>query len=128
MLTWVNPDDIKALGSLTAGIIGLLANLATFLVVSVLTGRSDAEQAQIDELFEVAAGTRAAVPVLVAAVSAASTRTTRSSRSAAASARHRNVGISVDELRSRLDVGVVRKPASGGSPRCSPRTRPIPEC
>ncbi|TIC82768.1 sodium:solute symporter family protein [Nocardioides sp. GY 10127] len=56
VLTWIFPDDIHALGSLTGGIVGLAVNLVLFFVVSAITGRTDEEKARVDEFFDVAAG------------------------------------------------------------------------
>jgi Na+/proline symporter len=53
-LTLVFPDDIPALGSVTGGIIGLLGNLLTFLVVSKVTGLTTEDKARVDEFFEAA--------------------------------------------------------------------------
>lgn len=54
ILTFIYPDDIGALGSLTGGVIGLMLNLAVFLVLSAAVQRSTEEQARVDEMFNVA--------------------------------------------------------------------------
>lgn len=58
VLTWVYPDDIAGLGSLTSGIVGLAVNLVLFVAVSAATGRSQQERARVDEFFAVAAARR----------------------------------------------------------------------
>lgn len=63
ILTWIFPDDISALGSLTGGIIGLVLNLVVFLAVSAFTGRTDEDKARVDEFFAVARGERKPAPV-----------------------------------------------------------------
>jgi Na+/proline symporter len=73
-LGWWRNDDIRGLGSLTAGMVGLGANLLVYLVVTALTGQSVEEKARVAQLFEetrVVSGTRGApvaqpVPVLTA--------------------------------------------------------------
>lgn len=62
-LTWIYPDDIPALGSVTGGIIGLIVNLVVFLVVSAVTGRTEADRARVEEFFAVARGERTPPPV-----------------------------------------------------------------
>lgn len=59
-LTWIYPDDIRALGSITGGIVGLVVNLVLFFAVSAITGRSAADRARVDEFFAVAQGRRVA--------------------------------------------------------------------
>jgi SSS family solute:Na+ symporter len=54
ILTIIFPDDIRALGSLTGGVLGLAVNLIVFLAVSAATGISAEEKARVDEMFEVA--------------------------------------------------------------------------
>ncbi|NAZ78200.1 sodium:solute symporter family protein, partial [Kineococcus sp. T13] len=53
-LTGLYPDDIRVLGSITGGIVGVTLNLVVFLVVSAVTGRSPEERARVDALFEAA--------------------------------------------------------------------------
>lgn len=55
VLTIIYPDDIKALGSITSGIVALGVNLVVYLVVSAVTGTSTEERRRVDELFEVGA-------------------------------------------------------------------------
>lgn len=55
VLTVMYPDDIRALGSLTGGIVALAANLICYLVVSAVTGQSAQEKKRVDEFFRVAA-------------------------------------------------------------------------
>jgi len=45
-------DDIRGLASLTAGMVALAANLAVFLIVAAVTGRSDEEKARVSRLFD----------------------------------------------------------------------------
>jgi SSS family solute:Na+ symporter len=54
ILTIIFPDDIRALGSLTGGVLGLAVNLLVFLAVSAATGISAEEKARVDQMFEVA--------------------------------------------------------------------------
>ncbi|MGA5264766.1 hypothetical protein ACPCI0_31685 [Streptomyces griseoincarnatus] len=54
VLTMINPDDIRVLGSITGGIIGFAVNLAVFLIVSALTGQSAQERQRVAQLFEAA--------------------------------------------------------------------------
>lgn len=63
VLTWIYPDDIPALGSLTGGIVGLAVNLVLFFVVSAVTGRSDEEKARVEEFFLVARGVKVPQPL-----------------------------------------------------------------
>jgi SSS family solute:Na+ symporter len=63
-LTIIYPDDIRWLGSLTGGIVGLIVNLAVFLIVSAVTGISDEEKARVDEMFVAAQTPLAATPSL----------------------------------------------------------------
>jgi len=60
VLTWIYPDDIRALGSITGGIIGLVVNLVLYLSVSAATGRTDADRSRVEAFFAVARGARAA--------------------------------------------------------------------
>jgi hypothetical protein len=54
VLTFIYPDDIAGLGSLTGGIVGIAVNLVVFLAVSAATGRPAEEKARVDAMFEVA--------------------------------------------------------------------------
>src|SRR5882757_8622051 len=54
VLTFIFPDDIAGLGSLTGGIVGIAVNLVVFLAVSAATGTSAEEKARVDAMFEVA--------------------------------------------------------------------------
>ncbi|UQE74936.1 sodium:solute symporter family protein [Gordonia sp. PP30] len=56
VLTWIYPDDIPWLSSLTGGIVGLVVNLVLYLGVSAVTGRTDEDRARVDEFFAVAKG------------------------------------------------------------------------
>jgi SSS family solute:Na+ symporter len=51
-MTWHWTDDIRSLGSLTAGMVGLFVNLAVYLIVAAVTGRSAEEKARVDRLFD----------------------------------------------------------------------------
>ncbi|XVQ06844.1 sodium:solute symporter family protein [Spirillospora sp. CA-255316] len=53
VLTWLYPDDISALGSLTSGVIALGVNLVVYIVLSYALPQSAAERARVEELFEV---------------------------------------------------------------------------
>ncbi|WP_168705487.1 sodium:solute symporter family protein [Gordonia paraffinivorans] len=55
-LTGVYNDDIRALGSLTSGIVGLAVNLVVFLIVSAVTGHSEEDRAHVEEMFAAAKG------------------------------------------------------------------------
>ncbi len=63
VLTVIYPDDIAALGSLTSGVVGMIVNLAVYVVVSLATrGKmSSQELAHIEELFAVASARRSSV-------------------------------------------------------------------
>lgn len=54
VLTWIYPDDLTGLGSITAGIIGLGVNLLVFLVLSAAIKQSPEETRRVDEMFEAA--------------------------------------------------------------------------
>jgi SSS family solute:Na+ symporter len=54
VLTWIYPDDISWLGSLTGGIVGLAVNLAVFLAAAALIKPDDAEKARVHAMFEAA--------------------------------------------------------------------------
>lgn len=54
VLTFLYPDDIAGLGSLTGGILGIAVNLLVFLVVSAATGTPAGERARVEEMFEIA--------------------------------------------------------------------------
>jgi Na+/proline symporter len=54
VLTWIYPDDIRALGSLTGGIVGIAVNLAVYLGDALLVRSDAAEKARVDEMFEAA--------------------------------------------------------------------------
>lgn len=58
VLTFVFPDDIPALGSLTSGVVGLVVNLAVYLIVSVCVKQTDDEKNRVEELFRVASTKR----------------------------------------------------------------------
>ena len=51
VLTTIYPDDIPWLGSLTSGIVGLIANLVVFVVCAYAIKPSLAEQARVEGLF-----------------------------------------------------------------------------
>lgn len=57
VLTVAYPDDIPALGSLTSGVVGLIINLAIYIIVSLVTRSkvTPEEKSHVDELFAVAA-------------------------------------------------------------------------
>jgi SSS family solute:Na+ symporter len=64
VLTWIYPDDIRALGSLTGGIVGIVVNLAVYLGAAVLVKTDDVEKARVAEMFEAAKITvRNAAPI-----------------------------------------------------------------
>ena len=52
VLTFVYPDDIAGLGSLTSGVVALGVNLVVYLLVSLMVPQSAAERRRVDELFE----------------------------------------------------------------------------
>lgn len=52
VLTFVYPDDIAGLGSLTSGIVALGVNLVVYLLVSLVAPQSATERRRVDELFE----------------------------------------------------------------------------
>jgi SSS family solute:Na+ symporter len=54
VMTWIYPDDVRWLGSLTGGIVGLVVNLAVFLAAAALIGTADADKARVNEMFEAA--------------------------------------------------------------------------
>ncbi|MGH3581527.1 MAG: sodium:solute symporter family transporter, partial [Mycobacterium sp.] len=54
ILTWIYPDDIRWLGSLTGGIVGLVVNLAVFLGAAAFIHADDPEKARVDDMFEAA--------------------------------------------------------------------------
>jgi SSS family solute:Na+ symporter len=54
VMTWIYPDDVRWLGSLTGGIVGLVVNLAVFLAAAALIGTDDADKARVNEMFEAA--------------------------------------------------------------------------
>ncbi|KKB62950.1 sodium:solute symporter [Robbsia andropogonis] len=60
VLTAMYPDDIPWLGSLTSGIVGLVANLTVFVICAFAIKPSPAEQARVAALFE-SVRTRASV-------------------------------------------------------------------
>lgn len=67
VLTWIYPDDIRALGSLTGGIVGIVVNLAVYLGAAVLLRTDDEEKARVAAMFDAARTTvRGAVPVTAA--------------------------------------------------------------
>jgi len=51
VLTWIYPDDIRALGSLTGGIVGIVVNLAVYLGAAMLVKTDDVEKARVAEMF-----------------------------------------------------------------------------
>ncbi|MBU8811533.1 sodium:solute symporter family protein [Mycolicibacterium goodii] len=61
-LTWVYPDDIRWLGSLTGGIVGLLVNLVIYLGAAALVTTDSAEKARVDAMFAAAKTGVAASP------------------------------------------------------------------
>ena len=54
VLTWIYPDDIRGLGSLTGGIIGLIVNLAVYLVAAFAIRPDNTEKVRVAAMFEVA--------------------------------------------------------------------------
>ncbi len=54
VMTWIYPDDVRWLGSLTGGIVGLVVNLAVFLAAAALIGTDDADKARVNDMFEAA--------------------------------------------------------------------------
>lgn len=52
VLTAFYPDDIRALASVTSGILGLIVNFTVFSLCGLLIKNDAAEQARIDSLFE----------------------------------------------------------------------------
>jgi SSS family solute:Na+ symporter len=63
VLTWKFNDDIRSLGSLTAGVVALAVNLFFFLVVSAVTGQTEEDKARVSRLFDEARGGARVVPV-----------------------------------------------------------------
>ncbi|ANW66451.1 sodium:solute symporter [Mycobacterium sp. djl-10] len=59
-LTYLYPDDIAGLGSLTSGVVALAANLVVYLAVSIAAPQSDSERRRVNELF--AAGRSHRIP------------------------------------------------------------------
>lgn len=51
VLTWIYPDDIRALGSLTPGVLALGVNLVVYLGCHVWFGQSASEHKRVTELF-----------------------------------------------------------------------------
>lgn len=51
VLTYLYPDDIAGLGSLTSGVVALAVNLVVYLAVSLAAPQSDSERRRADELF-----------------------------------------------------------------------------
>lgn len=66
ILTVIYPDDIPALESLTSGVVGLLINLAVYIIVSIATRGliSDEERSRVEELFVVASNGTTGSPTL----------------------------------------------------------------
>lgn len=56
VLTFVYPDDIPMLMSMTGGVVGLVVNLIAYIGVSVFTKTPESEQKRVDELFRIARG------------------------------------------------------------------------
>ena len=54
VLTWIYPDDVRWLGSLTGGIVGLVVNLVVFLAAAALVKTDDADKARVNDMFEAA--------------------------------------------------------------------------
>ncbi|CAN5415073.1 sodium:solute symporter family protein [soil metagenome] len=54
VLTWIYPDDIRALGSLTGGIVGIGVNLAVFLLAAWFIKSDGEEKARVAAMFDVA--------------------------------------------------------------------------
>lgn len=54
IMTSIYPDDVRWLGSLTGGIVGLLVNLAVFLGAAAFIRRDDADKARVDAMFTAA--------------------------------------------------------------------------
>ncbi|ANI41014.1 sodium:solute symporter family protein [Mycolicibacterium vaccae] len=64
VLTWIYPDDIRGLGSLTGGIVGIAVNLAIFLGAAAFIKSDDAEKARVDDMFAAAkTSVKAPLPV-----------------------------------------------------------------
>ena len=53
-LTAMYPDDMPGLGSLTGGVVGLLANVAVFLVLSRVIKASPEDEIRVSEMFDIA--------------------------------------------------------------------------
>jgi Na+/proline symporter len=68
VLTSIYPDDIRALGSLTSGIVGLAANFVVFVVFALAIKPSADEVARLDRLFAQPARDRARAPVVAPAL------------------------------------------------------------
>jgi Na+/proline symporter len=62
VLTWIYPDDIRALGSLTGGIVGIGVNLVVFLAAAWLIKTDDTEKARVTAMFDVARTSVKGVP------------------------------------------------------------------
>lgn len=62
VLTWIYPDDIPGLGSLTAGVLALGVNLLLYLGCHWCFGQSDAERERIRRLFDAGRARAALVP------------------------------------------------------------------
>jgi len=67
VLGWVWPDDMRFLGSLTAGMVALIANFFVFVSLAVLVKQSDEEKARVAKLFEETRVGRASAPGAVPA-------------------------------------------------------------
>jgi Na+/proline symporter len=76
VLTFIYPDDIRGLGSLTGGVLGLAVNLVVFLVVSAATGTSAEEKARVAAMFDAGRGPVVPVPAPAAAAAPARFRIT----------------------------------------------------
>ena len=64
VLTWIFPDDIRVLGSLTGGIVGIAVNLVVILAAAWFIKTDDEEKARVATMFEVArTSVKAAGPV-----------------------------------------------------------------
>ena len=54
ILTWIYPDDMPGWGSITGGVLGLLLNLAVFLILSMVIRPSREEKTRVAAMFDVA--------------------------------------------------------------------------
>jgi Na+/proline symporter len=54
VLTWIYPDDIRVLGSLTGGIVGIAVNLAVYLIAAVAIRPGAADVERVAAMFDAA--------------------------------------------------------------------------